>query len=275
MTYFADKVAVVTGAGSGIGRALALALGERGAQLAVSDRDPHGLQETVDELASRGVTVHSHTLDVSDRAAWETYAEAVVERFGVVHQIYNNAGIGSTSTTIEATEYETFERVLRVNLWGVIYGTKEFLPHLIASGDGHVINVSSLNGIMAQPKLGPYATSKFAVRGFTETLRAEMIAGRQPVAVTVVHPGGVKTNITNAVTDPAASAADRKRAETYNTKLFKTTAQDAVRIILDGVARKRGRIRIGQAVSVDRIVRLIPDTYPRVVVAWSRRTFGE
>lgn len=275
MSPFTDKVAVVTGAGSGIGRALALALADRGARLAVSDRDPDALRGTADALAARGAQVHAEVLDVTDREAWTAYAAAVVRTFGVVHQLYGNAGIAGGSTTIEATDHEVFERVLDVNLWGVIHGTKALLPHIIASGDGHVVNVSSLNGIMAQPRLGPYVTSKFAVRGFTETLRTEMIAGGHPVAVTVVHPGGVKTGIASAAAQGATSEADRKRLEAYEAKLFRTTPEEAARIILDGVARRRGRIRIGQAVSIDRIVRLLPERYPRIVVAWSRKTFGE
>jgi NAD(P)-dependent dehydrogenase (short-subunit alcohol dehydrogenase family) len=275
MTYFTGKVAVVTGAASGIGRALALGLAERGARLAISDRDATALQSFAAELSAAGTQVHSTVIDVSDREAMSQFARGVADHYGVVNQVFNNAGVGSSSKNIVDADYEDFDRVLSINLWGVIYGTKEFLPHIIASGAGHVVNVSSLNGIMAQPKLGAYVTSKFAVRGFTETLRAEMIAAKLPVAVTVVHPGGVRTNIASTTQDDSVTAETRQRAEIYNRKLFKTTAEDAAGIILNGVARMRGRIRIGQAVGVDRLVRLIPESYPRVVVAWSRRTFGE
>jgi NADP-dependent 3-hydroxy acid dehydrogenase YdfG len=275
MSYFTGKVCVVTGAGSGIGRALALGLAARGARLAIADRDEASLNAVAAELSAQGVDVYPSVLDVSDREMMGAFAASVASHFGVVHQLYNNAGIASGSESVADPGYGNYERVLSVNLWGVIYGTKEFLPHIIASGDGHVVNVSSLNGIMAQPKLGAYVTSKFAVRGFTETLRTEMIAAKLPVAVTVVHPGGVKTNISNAAVANATTAEDRTHAETYNKKLFKTTAEDAARIILDAVARKRGRVRIGQATGIDRLVRLMPESYPRFIAGWSKRTFGE
>ena len=275
MTYFTNKVAVVTGAGSGIGRALALGLAGRGARLAIADLNDAGLAETADLLRAQGAEVFSSRLNVSDRDAVAAFAKEVTAHFGVVHQIYNNAGIGGGAETINDTPYDTFEAVLAVNLWGVIHGTKEFLPHVIASGDGHVINISSLNGIMAQPRLGAYVASKFAVRGFTETLRTEMIAADLPVAVTVVHPGGVKTNIAKPPDDASGLTPEaRKRSEVYEKKLFKTTADAAAATILDGVARKKGRVLIGQATSVDRLVRLIPERYPALVVAWSKRTFG-
>ena len=175
MSSFTGKVAVVTGAGSGIGRALALALGHRGARLAISDVNGDGLADTADQLKSLGAATHAQQLDVSDRQAVQAYASAVAEHYGVVHQLYNNAGIAGASATVQETEYAAYERIIAINLWGVINGTKEFLPHLIASGDGHVINVSSLNGFMGQASMTGYCSTKFAVRGFSESLRAEML----------------------------------------------------------------------------------------------------
>lgn len=273
MTGFAGKVAVVTGAGSGIGRALALELGARGARLAISDIDSGRVARASALLRSSGVDVLAASLDVGDRDAMHAHAADVAAHFGVVHQLYSNAGIATRATFVDATPPEEYERILRVNLWGVIHGTQAFLPHLIASGDGHVVSVSSLNGFMAQPRMAPYVTSKFAVRGFTEALRTEMIAQNLPVAVTVVHPGGVRTNI--AAAGAHLTADEARRAEIYDAKLFTTSAQDAARIIVRGVARKRGRVLIGQARGVDRLVRALPSIYPRLVVEWSRRTFGE
>jgi NAD(P)-dependent dehydrogenase (short-subunit alcohol dehydrogenase family) len=278
VSSFTDKVAVVTGAGSGIGRALALGLAQRGARLAIADWDDGGLQATAERLRARGSQPLAVVVDVADRSAVAALAAHVVEHFGVVHQVYNNAGIAGVGASIADTDYAAFERVLGVNLWGVVHGTKEFLPHLIASGDGHVINVSSLNGFMAQPGLAPYITSKFAVRGFTEALRAEMLAARLPVAVTVVHPGGVRTNIARSAYGPGAGSMPAEhldRIATYERKLFRTSADDAARIILTGVRRKKGRVLIAQARAVDRLVRLLPESYPRHVVAWGRRLFGE
>jgi len=278
VSSFAGKVAVVTGAGSGIGRALALGLAERGARVAIADWDANGLDDTAQQLLARSADTMSARVDVSDRTAVAGWASDVAQHFGVVHQIYNNAGIAAGGPLIAETDYEAFERVLAVNLWGVLHGTKEFLPHLVASGAGHVVNVSSLNGFMAQPRLAPYVTSKFAVRGFTEALRTEMLAAGLPVAVTVVHPGGVRTNIARSGYGPDAGTIppDRlERLEVYERRLFRTSAEEAARIILRAVERKKGRVLIAQARGVDRLVRLLPESYPRYVVSWGRRLFGQ
>jgi NAD(P)-dependent dehydrogenase (short-subunit alcohol dehydrogenase family) len=277
MSLIAGKVAAVTGAGSGIGRAVSLELAHRGARgVAISDVDAAGLAETERLLAPLAGETLSTAVDVSDREAVHAWAQAVAERFGVVHQIYNNAGIASGHTVLES-QWAEYEKVIAVNLWGVIHGSKAFLPHLIASGDGHVINVSSLNGYFAQTKLSAYVTTKFAVRGFTETLRAEMLAAGEPVAVSVVHPGGVKTSIaTNALTQAAqlgieATEADRKRSEVYNDKLLRMDPARAAQIICDGVERDRPRIRVGNdAVLIDLIVRLFPSLYPRLSILFDR-----
>ena len=152
ITTRTGKVAVVTGAASGIGRELAYGLGRRGCRLAISDVDETGLAVTASTLRSSGVEVHAVRLDVADRAAVAGYASEVAEHFGVVHQLYNNAGVGLARHVTEMS-YADFDRVLQINLWGVVHGTKEFLPHLIASGDGHLVNISSINGFLAQPGL--------------------------------------------------------------------------------------------------------------------------
>ncbi|GAA3392907.1 SDR family NAD(P)-dependent oxidoreductase [Cryptosporangium minutisporangium] len=282
MSDFAGKVAVVTGAGSGIGRALALGLARRGARLALSDVDGAGLAGTADEVSALGAPVHAERLDVGDRDAFGAYAAAVAGHYGVVHQLYNNAGIADSAPSILESNYDAFERVLRVNLWGVIQGTKEFLPHLVASGDGHVVNISSLNGFLAQAGLGPYCTSKFAVRGFTETLRSEMLRDGHPVRVTVVHPGGVATNIAVAALTAArergetVTAEQESRTRTYSEKLLRMDPQRAATIILDGVRADRPRILVGNdAKAVDVLVRLVPRNYPRLVNWWGKRLFPE
>jgi NAD(P)-dependent dehydrogenase (short-subunit alcohol dehydrogenase family) len=274
------KVAVVTGAASGIGRQLAFELARRGARVAVSDVNDLGLAGTVDHLKALGVDPHSAHLDVSDRAAVEAYAATVAEHFGVVHQIYNNAGISGGRGTVLDNDWASYDRVLGINLFGVIHGTKAFLPHLVASGDGHVVNVSSLNGIMAQGALSDYCTAKFGVRGFTESLRAEMLLARLPVGVTVVHPGGVKTNIATAGLERARASGDlgpeeEARVRTYNEKLLRMPAEQAARIVLDGVEAGKPRVLVGgDAKAVDLIVRLFPRLYPRLAVWFERRTFG-
>jgi len=279
MSAISGKVCAVTGAGSGIGRALALELGRRGARgLALADVDETGLAQTAEQLRTGPAQTTLQTLDVSDRGAVEGWAEAVVERFGVVHQVYNNAGIASGHSVLES-DYPELERVIGVNLWGVIHGTKAFLPHLIASGDGHVINISSLNGYFAQPKLSAYVTTKFGVRGFTETLRAEMLAGGHRVGVSVVHPGGVKTQIASNARRTAeqlgieVTAQDRARERLYNEKLLKLSPERAATIIVDGVQRDRPRIRVGNdAVVIDLLVRAAPSLAPRLAVLFDRLT---
>jgi NAD(P)-dependent dehydrogenase (short-subunit alcohol dehydrogenase family) len=277
MSEISGKVVAVTGAGSGIGRSLAVELARRGARgIAVSDVDEAGLAETARQLQPLGVDVLSTAVDVSDREAVIAWAAEVSERFGVVHQIYNNAGIASGHTILES-QWAEYEKVIGINLWGVIYGTKAFLPLLIASGDGHVINTSSLNGYFAQTKLSAYVTTKFGVRGFTETLQTEMLSSKAPVKVSVVHPGGVKTSIASNALARAAEIgieptdADRKRADTYNAKLLKMDPGQAARIICDGVEKDRLRIRVGNdARAVDLIVRLFPSAYPRLSVLFDR-----
>lgn len=277
MTAIRGKVCVVTGAGSGIGRALALELAARGARgLALSDVNAEGLAETA-RLVGAGVEVDQQTLDVADRDAFEAYASAIAERFGVVHQIYNNAGV-AFSRLIEESTFEDYERVFGVNLWGVIHGTKAFLPHLIASGDGHVINISSLNGYLAQNKMSHYCTTKFAVRGFTETLAVEMRTAGHRVGVTVVHPGGIKTGIADHAMESARARgeeiteADERRRKLYNEKLLKMDPRQAAKIIVDGVEKNRLRVRVGNdARAVDALVRLAPTLIPRVFAAIDRR----
>ena len=277
MTAVRGKVAVVTGAGSGIGRAVATELAARGARVAISDVSEEGLAGTAAALARRGADVHQQTLDVADRDAVEAYAAAVAEHFGVVHQIYNNAGIAFSRRVVE-TDYADYERVFGVNLWGVIHGTKAFLPHIIASGDGHVINTSSLNGFFAQDQMTHYCTTKFAVRGFTEAVRSEMLADGVPVQVSVVHPGGIRTNIANAALESArqlglpVTEADERRRQVYNEKLLKMDPAKAARIIVDGVEANRPRILVGNdAKAVDALVRLLPSRYARIAVAFDKR----
>jgi len=281
MSSVRGKVAVVTGAGSGIGRQLAFELAKRGARLALSDVDELGLAETADRAKALGADVHSARLDVSDRAAVEAYAGEVAASFGVVHQIYNNAGISGGGGTILENDWAVYDRTLGVNLFGVLHGTKAFLPHLIASGDGHVVNVSSLNGYFAQPTLSAYCASKFAVRGFTETLRTEMIAGGHPVQVTVVHPGGVATNIASATVTEAREQGleltpeQVARSRVYNEKLLKMPAEQAARIIVDGVEAGRPRVRVGNDANiVARLVRLLPARYPGLAAWYDRKLFG-
>jgi NAD(P)-dependent dehydrogenase (short-subunit alcohol dehydrogenase family) len=275
------KVAVVTGAASGIGRALALELAARGARVAVSDVQRAALDETAALAKQRGAEVHVAPLDVSDREAVRRYARDVVDHFGVVHQLYNNAGVAGCAGPFVDIDLDAFQRLLAVNLWGVIHGTKAFLPHLIASGDGHLVNISSLNGYMAQAGMAAYCTSKFGVRGFTESIRADMVLAGHPVQVTVVHPGGVATNIANAAAaivareQPQLAAEGARRTKIYNEKLLKMPPERAAITILDGVEAGRTRVLVGNdAKAVDATVRLLPAAYTKLAVWLERRVFN-
>ncbi|GAA3538340.1 SDR family NAD(P)-dependent oxidoreductase [Nocardioides daeguensis] len=270
MKDFQAKVAAITGAGSGIGRALALQLVAEGARVAISDWDADGLAETALMLRDQGAKPHSTVLDVRDRAAVHAWADAVAAHFGAVHLVVNNAGI-TIFGTVEESPYEDIEKVLDVDFWGVVHGTKAFLPHLAASGEGHVVNVSSIFGLFGVPTQSSYNAAKFAVRGFTEALRQELLISGQPVGVTCVHPGGIKTNIVNNAT--ASNAADTAGiARVFNEKLTRTTPEAAARTILRGVRRGRPKVLIGaDAVAVDLLVRVLGASYQRPFAAVSRR----
>jgi len=270
MQGFAGKVAVVTGAGSGMGAELAVQLGRAGASVAISDVDTEGLAVTEARLAAIGAPVKSDRLDVAERESFLLYADAVKAHFGKVNQIYNNAGI-AFSGDIEITQFKDIERVMDVDYWGVVNGTKAFLPHLIASGDGHVINTSSVFGLFSVPGQGAYNSAKFAVRGFTEALRQEMILARHPVKVTSVHPGGIKTAIARkATTAEGLDAATM--AEWFDTKMARTSSERAAEIILDGVAKGKAKVLVGtDAKILDAFVRVSGSGYQRVVTTLAAR----
>ena len=192
MRDFEGKVAVVTGAAHGIGRETALALAEKGCRLAICDVNEATLEGVRHELEANGATVTAHRVDVSDRTQMETFASDVVEAHGTAQILVNNAGV-TVYASFEEHDIEDLEWILGVNIWGVIYGCKFFLPHLKAAGEGHIVNLSSVFGIIAPPLQTSYVASKFAVRGFSESLRAELAEDR--IGVTSVHPGAIKTNI--------------------------------------------------------------------------------
>jgi NADP-dependent 3-hydroxy acid dehydrogenase YdfG len=244
MTGLEDKVVVITGAGSGIGRELALRAAGEGALLAISDWNQDGLNESVDLLKAAGVReLRSDRVDVADRAAVGEWAAAVAEQFGRVNMVINNAGVTVTGD-FEEMSYEDFDWIVGVNLMGVVNGTKEFLPHLIASGDAHIINLSSLFGLISMPGQTSYNATKYAVRGFTEALREEMIVNGHAVGVTCVHPGGIKTGISrNGRKTPSQDAAALDSF--FEKKLAKMTPEKAARIILKGALSGKARVLVG------------------------------
>ena len=270
MQGFAGKVAVVTGAGSGMGAELAVQLGRHGASVAISDVDTEGLAVTEGRLKAIGAPVKADRLDVAERESFLLYADDVMKHFGKVNQIYNNAGI-AFSGDIEVTQFKDIERVMDVDYWGVVNGTKAFLPHLIASGDGHVINTSSVFGLFAVPGQAAYNSAKFAVRGFTEALRQEMILAGHPVKVTSVHPGGVKTAIARNAT-AADGLYTATMAEWFDTKMARTSSERAAEIILDGVAKNKAKVLVGADAKIfDVFVRVTGSGYQRVLTALAGR----
>jgi NADP-dependent 3-hydroxy acid dehydrogenase YdfG len=266
-----DKVVVITGAGSGIGRALAVACARRGSLLALSDVDEAGLAGTVDLAKNAGAReVHAATLDVADRAGVATYAAGVAAHFGRVNVVVNNAGV-ALAGDLTSLDYDDIEWIVGVNFWGVLHGTKEFLPHLIASGDGHLVNMSSLFGLISMPGQSMYNATKYAVRGMTEAVREEMLVAGHRVGVTAVHPGGVKTAIArNARTSPEED--HDATARFFDEKLAKMTPERAADIIVDAVLKDRARCLVGlDAHALHHFARLSGSRYQDLVARMSRK----
>jgi NADP-dependent 3-hydroxy acid dehydrogenase YdfG len=266
-----DKVVVITGAGSGIGRALAVNCARRGSLLALSDVDEAGLAETVDLVKAAGAReVRSDRLDVADREAFTAYADAVVTQFGRANVIINNAGVALAGDFTEL-EYPDIDWILGVNFWGVVHGTKAFLPHLIASGDGHVVNLSSLFGLVSMPGQSMYNATKYAVRGMTEAIREEMLIAGHPVGVTAVHPGGIKTAIARNAR-VAANEDKEATAQLFDKKLAKMTPERAAEIIVNGVLGDKARVLVGlDAHALHHFAKLTGSRYQDIVATVSKR----
>ncbi len=256
------KVVAITGAASGIGRALALEVARRGGSVALCDIDEQGLGDTsraVDDLGARATT---QIVDVADRDAVETWASKVVADHGKVDMVVNNAGVALVAT-VERMSYEDFEWLMGINFWGMIYGTKAFLPHLRAGGGGHVVNVSSIFGLVGVPSQSAYNAAKFAVRGFTEALRIELDSDRSGrVSCTTVHPGGIRTGIVRHGRFDSDTmrgmGQDPDKAPTRMERVFITSPEKAARIILDAAARNRRRVLIGPDAQLFKVLSYLP-----------------
>jgi|SRR5690606_15724398 len=264
MTTISGKLAVITGAASGIGRATAIELARRGARVAVTDVNRDGLAETEALIKAAGGEVTTYLLDVADRDAFHAFAQEIEETQGGADIVINNAGVAQIAR-VEDLTYDDFEWVMNIDFWGMVYGTKAFLPQLQAKGSGHIVNVSSLFGLLAVPSQAAYNSAKFAIRGFTEALRHEM-RGTE-IRVSCVHPGGIKTNIVrNARFLQSTQATEREEAVTGFDRIARTTPERAGIVIVDGIEKNRERILIGMdAKIIDVLQRLMPASYGKLL----------
>jgi len=269
MWQLRGRVAVVTGAASGIGRATAVHLAERGCHVALVDVNGEGLRDAARDVEAHGIRSSIHPVDVSDKAALMALPEEVVDRHGAVHILVNNAGV-ACDASFENGPLEQFERVLGVNVWGVIYGCKFFLPWLRRAGRAHIANVASLYALTGIPLQTAYTMSKFAVRGLSESLRVEL-AGTG-IGVTCVYPGGYATNIvTSAYLEPADGLESWRERNIKKYAWLRKPAH-AARQIVRGIERNQARVLLGSETRlVDVFARLFPETILGVnAMTWRR-----
>jgi NAD(P)-dependent dehydrogenase (short-subunit alcohol dehydrogenase family) len=267
------KVAAVPRAASGIGRAVAVLRARHGCEGAISDVQDAGLAETRALVEAIGVPVTSARLDVADRAAVHTWADRVAGDHGRVNVVVNNAGV-ALSALVDEMSYDDLAWLMDINFWGVVHGTKAFLPHLKRSGDGHVVNVSSVFGLIGVATQSAYNAAKFAVRGFTEALREELDLEACGVSCTSVHPGGIRTNIARSgrVGGLGMLARSRDELAVDFDRAARTTAEAAAEAIVTGIRRNRRRVLIGpDAYVIDGVQRLLPTGYQRLIASFVRR----
>lgn len=259
------RTVVITGAGSGIGQALAMQMAAKGANLALADINAENLEITRKRAAQPGVIIKAYPLDVSKKDAVYQFAENVYKDFGRVDVVINNAGV-ALSETVEDMNYDDFEWVMDINFWGVVYGTKAFLPYLKKSDNAYIVNVSSIFGLISVPTQSAYNASKFAVRGFTEALRIELAGST--VTPVCVHPGGIKTNIAKSARfyKGMDGSVDYDSAMSHFEHHARTTPAQAALTIINGIEQHNKRVLIGfDAHIVDWVQRLMPVTYSDIM----------
>ncbi|HZR74731.1 SDR family NAD(P)-dependent oxidoreductase [Bradyrhizobium sp.] len=269
MTAIPGSAVAITGAASGIGRALAIELAARGVDLALADRDEAGLQATAAEIGKASQRkISLHRVDVGDPEAIAAFAREAISAHPALNIVINNAGVALLGQFHEIDQAQ-MEWLFNINFWGVVHSTRAFLPHLASQPAAHIVNVSSIFGIIAPPGNTAYAAAKFAVRGFSESLRHELQAAKSPVRVSVVHPGGIKTNIVRNSRSGSAIATDNeRRSQTIERfdAITQTSAKDAALRIIKGIEKNEPRILIGgDARFMDIVQRFRPATYWNVM----------
>ncbi len=269
-----NTVAVITGAASGIGRATAIRLAKSGASLAITDINATGLEETAEAARAFGVKVTTHVVDVSDKEGMQSFAADVEREHGRVAILLNNAGVAIYGTG-EELSLDDYEWLMGINFWGVVYGTKMFLPLLKKQPEAYILNVSSIFGIIAPIGQSAYCAAKFGVRGFTESLRHELEDTN--VRIASIHPGGIKTNIAaSAKVGTFANAAAHKDAPAQFENVARTTPEQAAERILRGIMRNEKRIMIGvDSRALAFLQKIFPVNYWRVLKPWYKKNFPE
>ncbi len=265
MKNLRDKVAVITGAASGIGRALAINLADEGCHVAIADINRDGLKETAALIGNKKVRTTTHRVDVSKRDQVYKFAESVVKKHGSADIVINNAGAG-LGGMLEEVSYEEFEWLMGINFWGVVYGSMAFLPYLKQREEANLVNVSSVHGIFTNPGVGPYCSSKFAVRGFTQVLCQEL--RDSSVRVSCVHPGGIKTNIVVNARIAKAHVPEKspeENQEDFDKFVARTSSEKAARIIIRGIRKNKSCIMVGRDAHIySLLTRLFPVTWQRI-----------
>lgn len=275
MKNLKDKTAAITGAASGIGRATALNLASKGCHLAISDMNREGLEETAEMAKAHKVNVSTHIVDVSDREAIYQFADEAKAHHKTVNIIMNNAGV-SLNGKVSDIKIEDFEWIMKINFWGVINGTLAFLPILEDSGEGHIVNISSLFGLLSVPTQSTYNATKFGVRGFSESLRMELEMYKSNVSLTSVHPGGIKTNIikNSKIVTEEGIFKDKEKAAKIIEGQFMTTPEAAAEKIVWGILKNKRRVLIGKdAAFLDKVQRLMPSLYQKMIIRATRKAF--
>ena len=262
-----NKVVVITGAGSGIGRSLAIKMHNNGAKLALNDFNKQSLDETLSIIGNID-QIYTEVFDVSKNEEFDTFSKNVINHFGKVDIVINNAGITIGSFSVLETKIEDYEKVIGVNMWGMIYGTLAFVTHLRKQKESSIVNISSIWGLLGSPYQSAYSVSKFGIRGFSEALAAEELCNKTGIVVLSVHPGGIKTNIVRNIEGQNLTETQLKKLDTH----FPTTADETANKIIQAIQKKKTRLVIGpDAKFMYRLSRFSQRITMKFLVNWAKK----